>query len=121
MADLKRVTLPGTPVTTTALGFGCSSLLGGKTRAEGLRLLESAYEAGIRHFDVARYYSFGDAEGLVGEFARGRRDRITITTKFGLQPHRRLAKARGALQLVRRMMRASPLARDLVRRNFATV
>jgi D-threo-aldose 1-dehydrogenase len=121
MADLKRVTLPGTSLTTTAIGFGCSNLLGGKTRAEGLLLLQSAYEAGIRHFDVARYYSFGDAEGLLGEFARGRRERITITTKFGLQPDRRIAKARGPLQLVRRMMRASPLVRDLVRRSFATV
>jgi D-threo-aldose 1-dehydrogenase len=121
MADLKRVTLPGTSLTTTAIGFGCSNLLGGKTRAEGLLLLQRAYEAGIRHFDVARYYSFGDAEGLLGELARGRRDRITITTKFGLQPSRRVVKARGALELVRRMMRASPLVRDLVRRNFATV
>jgi D-threo-aldose 1-dehydrogenase len=121
MAELKRVTLPGTSVTTTAIGFGCSNLLGGKTRAEGLLLLQSAYEVGIRHFDVARYYSFGDAEGLLGEFTRGRRDRITITTKFGLQPNRRLAKARGPLQLLRRMMRASPFVRDLVRRRSATV
>ena len=68
MPSLANFSLPGTPLTTTVIGFGCSNLFGGKTREEGLRLLEVAYDCGIRHFDVARYYGFGDAEGLLGEF-----------------------------------------------------
>jgi diketogulonate reductase-like aldo/keto reductase len=68
------------------LGFGCSALIGGRTRKEAVRLLEVAYAAGIDHFDVARVYGTGDAESVVGEFAASRRDQITITTKFGIDP-----------------------------------
>ena len=33
-----------------------------------LRLLEAAYDAGIRHFDVAPMYGYGEAESCLGEF-----------------------------------------------------
>jgi D-threo-aldose 1-dehydrogenase len=121
VSDLRRVTLPGIPLTTTAIGFGCSNLLGDKTPEEGLRLLHVAYDAGVRHFDVARYYGFGDAEGLVGQFSRGKRDQITITTKFGLQPLKQAAQSKRVVRLVRRMARASPLVRNLVRRRISAV
>ncbi len=65
---IPTVTLPGSGKTTTAIGFGGNALLGPKSRREGLALLSEAYEAGVRHFDVARAYSSGDAEGLLGEF-----------------------------------------------------
>jgi len=83
---MKTVTLPGATTTTTAIGFGGSNLLGPRSRAEGRALLEAAFDAGIRHFDVARSYSSGDAESVVGDFLQSRRDQVTVTTKFGLQP-----------------------------------
>lgn len=49
-------------------------------------LLGEAFEQGIRHFDVARMYGLGAAESELGRFARGRRDQITIATKFGIDP-----------------------------------
>jgi aryl-alcohol dehydrogenase-like predicted oxidoreductase len=103
------------------LGFGCSNLLGDKTRAEGRSLLDAAFDAGIRHIDVARYYGYGDAEGIVGEFARGKRDRITITTKFGLQPLKSMTALRGPIEATRRMMRSSPLVRRFVRRGVRSL
>ncbi len=51
-----------------------------------IRLLETAFDHGIRHFDTAPLYGMGLAEEVVGCFARGRRADITITTKFGLVP-----------------------------------
>ena len=100
------------------LGFGCSNLLGDKTRAQGRALLAAAYEAGVRHFDVARYYGYGDAEGVVGEFLRTvPRASVTVTTKFGLQPMRAAAQMRGAVAAVRRVMRSSAFLRRLVSRN----
>jgi aryl-alcohol dehydrogenase-like predicted oxidoreductase len=119
MPTLEKVQLPEGGATTTRIGFGCSNLLGDKTRAEGLALLHAAYDAGIRHFDVARVYNFGDAEAMVGEFAAGKRDHITISTKFGLMPNPGLAKMKGAVQVVRRLMRSSSFIRRLVRRNVS--
>lgn len=123
--EMNRITLPVTDITTTRLGFGGSNLLGNKTRAEGLRLLETAYDVGVRHFDVARYYGFGAAESLVGEFAQNKRDRITITTKFGIQPpssDRRSLKGailKLALPIARRLIRLSPQLRNLARKNVS--
>lgn len=51
-----------------------------------LRLLETAFEAGIRHFDTAPLYGMGLAEEVLGRFARRRRGEITLTSKFGLVP-----------------------------------
>jgi aryl-alcohol dehydrogenase-like predicted oxidoreductase len=73
-------------VNEARLGFGTSALIGGRTRREALSLLDAAWDAGIRHFDTARLYGTGDAEGVVGEFARSRRDSLTIVTKCGIQP-----------------------------------
>jgi len=118
---LSGLRLPESTIETTRIGFGCSNLLGDKTRDEGLRLLHAAYDCGIRHFDVARVYNFGDAESLIGEFQLGKRDRITITTKFGLMPREGVAKLKGAVQLARRVMRSSPFIRSLVRKNVRTL
>lgn len=113
---MKAVTLPVARISTTRLGMGCSDLLGGKTEREGLSLLAAAYESGIRHFDVARVYGFGDAERLVGTFAKNKRDQITLTTKFGLEPIRNVARIQGAVQAARGLMRRFTFVRSLVRR-----
>lgn len=113
---LPEATLPG-GARTSRLGFGCSALLGGRTRREARRLLDAAFDSGIRHFDVARVYGTGDAEAVLGEFAAGRRERLTIASKFGIDPAgggggagARLGK--GAVRaLTRRSRRALAFAR----------
>ena len=71
---------------TTRLGFGCSSLMGATGRRDSLKLLETAYDAGIRHFDVAPMYGYGEAESCLGEFFQHHRGQITVTTKYGIPP-----------------------------------
>ena len=73
--------------TSTAgrLGFGLSSIAGLAFRKEQQRILQTAYDCGISHFDTAPYYGSGDAESILGEFLRDRTIKATITTKYGLQ------------------------------------
>jgi D-threo-aldose 1-dehydrogenase len=111
---MTTVTLPGTSLTTTRLGFGCSALLGPRTRGQALALLEAAYDASIRHFDVARSYGFGDAEGVVGEFLKRHPAGLTVTTKFGLQPNKSVARLRFLVNVARKLMRLSPALRRAI-------
>lgn len=71
---------------TTRLGFGCSSVMGALGRRDSLNMLEAAWDAGIRHFDVAPMYGYGEAEGCLGEFLSRHPGQVTVTTKFGI-PH----------------------------------
>lgn len=71
---------------TTRLGFGCGNLMGALNRRDSLKLLETAYDAGIRHFDVAPMYGYGEAESCLGEFLQHHRGQLTITTKYGILP-----------------------------------
>ena len=53
---------------------------------QSLRAMGCAWDAGITLFDTARSYGFGDAEAVLGEFLRGKRDKAVIATKFGITP-----------------------------------
>jgi aryl-alcohol dehydrogenase-like predicted oxidoreductase len=50
-------------VETSRLGFGCVQLTSHRKRREAPFVLERAFSLGITHFDVARKYGFGRAEG----------------------------------------------------------
>ena len=76
---------------TTRLGFGCGNLMGATNRRDSLKLLESAYDAGIRHFDVAPMYGYGEAESCLGEFLQRHPGQVTITTKYGVAPPKKSA------------------------------
>src|ERR1700729_2804558 len=76
---------------TTRLGFGCGSIMGAMSRRDSLKLLEAPFDAGIRHFDVAPRYGYGEAESCLGEFLQHHRDQITVTTKYGTLPPKRSA------------------------------
>lgn len=97
---------------TSALGFGCAGLFREPTRSRRLRLLETAYELGIRHFDVAPMYGLGMAERELGRVVRGQRDSVVIATKFGIEPTpvaRQLARVQAP---IRRLLRAIPTLRQ---------
>jgi D-threo-aldose 1-dehydrogenase len=102
------------------IGFGCSSLTS-VGRKNAIRLLETAFDAGVRHFDVARYYGYGEAEGLLGSFLRSRRTEVTVTTKFGIEPPRRTNALRLALGVGRRILRLVPSARRLLQQRAGTL
>jgi D-threo-aldose 1-dehydrogenase len=89
MADStgSRETGVSSPSRISRLGFGTSGLMGAALTTRGrLRLLDTALAHGITHFDTAPLYGMGMAEEVLGRFCRGRREHITITTKFGLPP-----------------------------------
>jgi aryl-alcohol dehydrogenase-like predicted oxidoreductase len=68
------------------IGFGCVKLSVMPTLQSALSILEAAFAGGIGYFDTAPIYGGGYSEKILGKFARNKRDRITITTKFGLFP-----------------------------------
>ena len=112
---MKTAQLPGTGVESTRLGFGCGRLMRVRSRAARRRLLDEAFDAGIRHFDVARMYGLGAAERELGRFARGRRDRLVIATKCGIAPSplgRALRRVQG---LIRPLLPLIPAVRALAR------
>jgi aryl-alcohol dehydrogenase-like predicted oxidoreductase len=108
-----RTVVPGFSFQIPALGFGCGSLTG-TNRSTASRLLDTAFDNGVRHFDVARYYGYGEAEGILGSFARSHRTQITITSKFGLQPPARTSPLRVLISVGRRFVRMVPAARKAV-------
>ena len=55
---------------TTALGFGCASLMRLPEARDRQRLLDLAVDLGIRHFDGARLYGLGQVEGELGALLR---------------------------------------------------
>jgi D-threo-aldose 1-dehydrogenase len=103
----ETIALPGTCRWTTRLGFGCSGLMGGLSERESLHLLETAFDAGIRHFDVAPSYGHGQAERCLGKFLRGKTGSVTVATKYGIFPSRH-ADILGVARIILR-----PLARKL--------
>jgi aryl-alcohol dehydrogenase-like predicted oxidoreductase len=70
----------------SVLGFGCAPLMGRVGRKDSLAALRAAEEAGINFFDTARSYGYGESEGLLGGFLKGRRHSMIICTKFGILP-----------------------------------
>ncbi|MGO8720831.1 MAG: aldo/keto reductase [Acidobacteriaceae bacterium] len=104
---LERIRLPGSDRATTRLGFGGSGLMGGLSERASLKLLETAFDAGIRHFDVAPAYGHGQAERCLGKFLRGKREQVTVATKYGILP----PPGAGLLGVVRSVVR--PVVRRL--------
>jgi D-threo-aldose 1-dehydrogenase len=105
---------------TTALGFGTAGIFHEPSRANRKRLIETAVEAGIRHFDVAPIYGLGLAESEVGRALRRYRDDVVIVTKvgIGLTP---LARVLGRLQgPIRSGLKKSPRMQERARGSAAS-
>lgn len=111
----RTISVPGIGFKIPVVGFGCSSVTG-TGRKNALRLLETAFDAGVRHFDVARYYGYGEAERILGAFVKTRRDRITITSKFGLDPPKRAGALRIAIGAARQLVKLFPAARKTMQK-----
>lgn len=83
----------------TRLGFGCAAIPGRLTEREALTLLETTFACGVRHFDTARMYCWGQSETVLGELVRQRRDDIALVTKAGIVPESRLGRGLAKLGL----------------------
>ena len=96
-------------------GFGCGGVMGRVGRAPSLRAIAAALDAGVTHFDVARSYGYGEAEALVGEALRGKRDKIVIASKFGLNPPRSAGALRALKPIAQQLAATIPGARGVLR------
>jgi aryl-alcohol dehydrogenase-like predicted oxidoreductase len=69
----------------TVVGLGCNNF-GGRLGLEDTRaVVESALDEGITLFDTADVYgNGGGSEELLGRILEGRRDRVVLATKFGM-------------------------------------
>jgi aryl-alcohol dehydrogenase-like predicted oxidoreductase len=75
-------------VSIPAIGLGCMNV----SHAYGLppseevsaKLLNRAFDLGIRHFDTAALYGFGKNEELVGKVLKHRRQQIHLSSKCGI-------------------------------------
>ncbi len=101
------------------LGFGCAPMMGAVGERAVITAVEIALDCGITHFDIARSYGYGEAEALLGRILRGRRDKVTITTKFGIQPSQAAGSLRMLKPMARRVAASFPvIARSLKRRSL---
>lgn len=65
-------------------GAGWLAAFGSTSASEAAELVDIALERGVNLFDTADIYSGGASETMLGEIARGRRQRMLIATKcFG--------------------------------------
>lgn len=110
---MMEVVLP-TGRRTSRLGFGGAVLHGGSGARESLRLLSAAYDAGIRHFDVAPIYGLGTAEDVLGQFLRGHRNAVTVTTKVGLARPERQHLLAVSRRFLRPMLSSMPAFKQRV-------
>src|SRR5262245_62022053 len=79
----------GAELTVAAPGLGCmgmSDFYGPSNEADCLAVLDRAVELGVTFWDTSDMYGKGANEALLSRwFARtGRRDQITLATKFGI-------------------------------------
>lgn len=112
---MQTIALAGSGRRTTRLGFGCSSLMGSMGRKESLATLEAAFEAGVRHFDVAPSYGFGEAEGCLGEFVARHVGKVTVTTKYGIPAGNGRSLMSVARGLARPLLKMVPGLKDKLR------
>jgi len=91
--------------------------MGGRTsKKDSLVALAAAYDAGINFYDTARSYGYGQSEGLLGEFFRGRRDSVVLCTKFGILPAQQGGWKQKLKPLARGVVRVFPGLRSAVRK-----
>jgi D-threo-aldose 1-dehydrogenase len=80
------------------LGFGCAHFSPRMSTSQAVALLERALDCGISHFDTARMYGSGAAEGMLGQLAKRRRAEMTLVSKAGISPRGRAERALGAVK-----------------------
>lgn len=77
------------PFTVSAIGLGCMNICHAYgppvSEADAERLLLTALDAGVTHFDTAALYGYGVSETLVGKFLSPHRSRFTLASKCGMQ------------------------------------
>jgi len=74
----------GLRVSPLALGTMTFGEVWGADEAESRRMFDAYVDRGGNFVDTAGYYAQGRSEELTGAFARGKRDRLVLSTKYSL-------------------------------------
>src|SRR5690606_3373440 len=75
------------PVVYGTMGFDNSS------NSERVRVIQCAVDYGMTSLDTAPLYGCGEAETIVGQAIKGRRDQVQVLTKCGLRWDSNVGKA----------------------------
>ncbi len=78
--------LGGEGLEVSAVGLGCmgmSDFYAGRDEKEAIATIHAALDAGVTFLDTADMYGPFTNERLVGEALKGRREGVTVATKFG--------------------------------------
>jgi aryl-alcohol dehydrogenase-like predicted oxidoreductase len=68
----------------SVVGLGCNNF-GRRIDLEATRaVVDAALDEGVTFFDTANTYGRGQSEEFLGEILEGRRDQVTLATKFGM-------------------------------------
>ena len=87
MATAGRTVKLDDDLTVSALGFGAGALASGYVDAddaESLATLNRCLDLGVTFIDTANVYGGGSNERLIARLLAGRRDEVTLATKFGM-------------------------------------
>jgi aryl-alcohol dehydrogenase-like predicted oxidoreductase len=84
---MKIKSLGSQGLVASELGFGCmgmSDFYGPRDDNESIKTIHHAIDRGISFFDTADMYGPYINEELIGRAIKGKRDQLTIATKFGI-------------------------------------
>lgn len=101
-----------------ALGMGTSRLPHYFSKKHALRDMEYMYDEGILYFDTSPIYGYGWSEKILGQFIQGKRSKLIITTKAGLEPSQILSRLSFQTQYVLR--KTAKTLKSITRKNNTT-
>ena len=77
------------PFSVSAIGLGCMNICHAYgspiPESDAERLLLSALDQGVTHFDTAALYGFGASETMIGKVLSAHRNRFVLASKCGMQ------------------------------------
>jgi aryl-alcohol dehydrogenase-like predicted oxidoreductase len=69
----------------SAVGLGCNNFGRRCDEAQTARVVDAALDAGVNFLDTADIYGGTKSEEFLGRILSGRRDRVVLATKFGME------------------------------------